>query len=79
MAHYEICSRLKSKNWVRHRDNAGSPYMVLGDQWVGYEDQDSVIRKVAHFSNIHKLFIDHTHLNKIRGDMSGYNFINIIY
>jgi hypothetical protein len=31
-------------------DEAGAPYMVYGDQWVGYDDAESVERKVRVWS-----------------------------
>ncbi|CAG5126323.1 unnamed protein product [Candidula unifasciata] len=46
LAYYEICMNLRDKGWnsVWIEDQA-APYAVGGDQWVGYEDQKSIILK----------------------------------
>lgn len=45
--YYEICLDLKSGNWTRVFDNeAKCPYVYRGDQWVGYEDEESVAHKM---------------------------------
>lgn len=48
LAYYEICNRIKSQNWVYSKGTLGSgPYAYLKDQWVGFEDIDSVREKVG--------------------------------
>lgn len=45
--YYEICQDIKSGNWTRMFDEeAKCPYAFRGDQWVGYEDADSVGHKM---------------------------------
>lgn len=46
-AYYEVCAALKSGGWTRVFDEeAKCPYAYKGDQWVGYEDEDSVAHKM---------------------------------
>ena len=33
--------------WVSKVDRAGNPFMVKDDQWVGYDNRDSIARKVS--------------------------------
>lgn len=43
LAYYEICPQVQSKNWTRDYDSIGKvPYAYKDDQWVGYEDEDSI-------------------------------------
>jgi len=32
--------------WMHYADESGSPYMVQGDQWIGFEDARSIAQKV---------------------------------
>uniref|UniRef100_A0A224YVR0 Chitinase n=1 Tax=Rhipicephalus zambeziensis TaxID=60191 RepID=A0A224YVR0_9ACAR len=42
-AYYEICMDLKKGGWTREFDDvAKCPYAYKGDQWIGYEDEESV-------------------------------------
>lgn len=42
-----ICQDVKSNGWTRKFDNeAKCPYAFKGDQWVGYEDEESVANKM---------------------------------
>lgn len=34
-----------TKHWV---DGAEVPYLVKGDQWIGYDDPESLRKKVRH-------------------------------
>lgn len=46
-AYYEICMDLKKGGWTREFDNvAKCPYAYKGDQWIGYEDEESVGHKM---------------------------------
>ena len=43
----EICQKLKHENWRMHRDeNFKVPYIVENDQWVTFDDTQSVKDKV---------------------------------
>nr|XP_031849252.1 probable chitinase 10 [Nomia melanderi] len=44
LAYYEICDRLKNKGWK----HGPGPSAYHKDQWVGYEDQESVFAKGQH-------------------------------
>lgn len=50
LSYFEICERLLEGNngnpWMHYTDEIGSPYMVQGDQWVGFEDPRSISQKV---------------------------------
>lgn len=47
MAYYEICNRVKNQHWAtQKRDVSEGVYAYSGDQWVGYEDTDTVVEKV---------------------------------
>ena len=48
VSYYEVCdylSRGARRLWTERQQ---SPYMVLNDQWVGYEDAESIQAKVAY-------------------------------
>ena len=40
---------MKAQGGTVHRlkDQGGVPYLVLGDQWVGFEDKQSLKKKVS--------------------------------
>ncbi|CAN7977319.1 unnamed protein product [Ixodes persulcatus] len=43
MGYYEICPNIKSGAWTRVFDQeAKCPYAYHGDQWIGYEDEESM-------------------------------------
>ena len=43
LAYYEICPEVNSKNWTKEFDSIGKvPYAFHQDQWVGYEDENSI-------------------------------------
>ncbi|XP_043252760.1 probable chitinase 10 [Colletes gigas] len=44
LAYYEICDRLKNKRWK----HGVGPSAYLRDQWVGYDDQESIYAKGQH-------------------------------
>lgn len=48
LAYFEICSLISQNNgWTRKFDQIGkAPYAYKGDQWVGYEDAESVAAKM---------------------------------
>lgn len=46
-AYFEICLNVKGGDWVRSFDNEGKcPYATNGEDWVGYEDAESIAEKV---------------------------------
>ena len=47
LSYYEICPQVKSGNWTKAYDSVGKvPYAFKEDQWVGYEDEDSIAIKM---------------------------------
>ncbi|XP_067122331.1 endochitinase-like [Centruroides vittatus] len=43
LAYYEICPHILSKEWTKKYDDIGKcPYAYYEDQWIGYEDVDSI-------------------------------------
>lgn len=46
LAYFEICDLVLNEGWYRSEDSSGSPYVVNGDQWVGYDDEESLQKKV---------------------------------
>lgn len=50
LAYYEICYRIRSQQWTVKEDAQGAtgPYSYKGDQWVGYDDVDSVRKKAEY-------------------------------
>ncbi|XP_059479869.1 probable chitinase 10 [Neocloeon triangulifer] len=54
LAYFEICERVHAKKWkvVRDKFGAHGPYAYSGDQWVGYEDIDSIKEKGRYIRNM---------------------------
>lgn len=46
LSYFEICDLVLNEGWHRDEDYSGSPYIVNGDQWIGYDDMSSIARKV---------------------------------
>ncbi|KAL3220000.1 hypothetical protein MRX96_005741 [Rhipicephalus microplus] len=47
LAYYEVCMDITMLSWRREYDQVGQcPYAYRGDQWVGYEDEESISAKV---------------------------------
>ncbi|KAG8181753.1 hypothetical protein JTE90_028291 [Oedothorax gibbosus] len=43
LAYYEICPHVNSGEWTKKYDDIGKcPYAYHDDQWIGYEDEDSI-------------------------------------
>lgn len=53
LAYYEICSNIRKHKWETGRDATGKsgPYAWSRDQWVGYEDVQSIIAKADYVAN----------------------------
>jgi len=47
LAYFEICELLEDKSWRKETDDMGSPYIVKGDQWIGYDSRESLATKVS--------------------------------
>ncbi|XP_056636318.1 probable chitinase 10 [Diorhabda sublineata] len=54
LAYFEICDMILNEGWFKSEDAAGSPFIVNGDQWVGYDDTVSIKRKIDYVKE-HKL------------------------
>lgn len=50
MCTFLFCKTVKTDGWTVQRDITGSwgPYAYKGNQWVGFEDSDSIIRKARY-------------------------------
>lgn len=46
LAYYEICHRVKNQKWNSRRDISG-PYAYNRNQWVSYDDTESIKAKVS--------------------------------
>lgn len=44
-SYFSICKLLKTSEWERKTDAVGSPYIVNGDQWIGYDNEESIKAK----------------------------------
>lgn len=55
LAYYEICNRVTTHRWlVSKSDKASGAYTYRGDQWVGYEDPDTIREKVIFILDLHR-------------------------
>ncbi|XP_069116472.1 chitinase-3-like protein 1 [Argopecten irradians] len=45
LSYYEICDMMKAGGQTFR--NYGSPYFVHGDQWIGYDDEESIYWKIV--------------------------------
>lgn len=50
LAYYEICDNVKNRGWRKGREASqkSGPFAMLSDQWVGFEDYDSVAAKAKY-------------------------------
>lgn len=50
LAYYEICKRIKDSGWRKEQEASrkSGPFAMSGDQWVGFEDYDSVAAKAKY-------------------------------
>lgn len=53
LAYYEICQLIRKQKWLNGRDGSGKsgPYATSRNQWVGYEDPESVANKAKYVMN----------------------------
>ncbi|XP_037913621.1 probable chitinase 10 [Hermetia illucens] len=54
MAYYEICYRINNNRWQVGRDNSGDsgPYAMLRNQWVSFEDPQSIEKKAKYVMDV---------------------------
>lgn len=50
LAYYEVCERIKNRGWRKGREASqkSGPFAMFEDQWVGFEDYDSVTNKAKY-------------------------------
>ena len=48
LAYFEICALLKEGDWEELEDEAGSPYILKDDQWIGYDTANSILAKMEY-------------------------------
>ena len=48
VAYFENCTWLKEGGWKEMKAPAGSPYLVKGDQWIGYDTVPFVLEKMEY-------------------------------
>lgn len=46
LSYYEVCDRVKQDDWRQYSDKSGSPFIVRKDQWISYENHNSLTKKV---------------------------------
>ncbi|GAB6023221.1 Chitinase 5 [Chamberlinius hualienensis] len=52
LAYYEICQLQREGGWEQTYDEISeSTYMVKGDQWIGFDDRENLVKKVKHFQD----------------------------
>lgn len=47
LSYFEICDLVENNEWRVHRDEFGFPYATKDDQWVGYDDEETIKQKVV--------------------------------
>ena len=66
LAYYEICEKLRSGEFTEYWDEEGKvPYAYGGDQWVGYDNIDSIQYKVP-FYFLYQTLFDNLDRERIR-------------
>lgn len=65
LAYYEICNKIRNQRWPKVRDSyiATGPYAYSRDQWVGFEDVDSINEKVYIQNNNEEITIINCDIN----------------
>nr|CAD7394104.1 unnamed protein product [Timema cristinae] len=48
LAYFEVLELLEDNHWRKETDDVGSPYIVKGDQWIGYDNTDSIATKMSY-------------------------------
>lgn len=52
LSYYEVCDRIKQDDWREYSDKSGSPFIVRKDQWISYENHQSLTKKVNYISKL---------------------------
>ncbi|XP_043277380.1 acidic mammalian chitinase-like [Venturia canescens] len=53
LGYNEICTKIEKAGWIRHFDEERiGPYLYSGDQWIGYDDPQSVGEKAAYVNRL---------------------------
>ena len=55
LAYYEICTMKFDNHVCTKQSSAHAPYGNVGDQWVGYDDQESIVYKINNVMKHHNL------------------------
>ncbi|XP_039271473.2 chitinase-3-like protein 1 isoform X1 [Styela clava] len=50
LAYYEICNLVDDDTELIWDDHAQAPYIVVGDQWIGFDDEESAKKKVEYLN-----------------------------
>ncbi|XP_026687735.1 probable chitinase 10 [Diaphorina citri] len=53
LAFFEVCNKFKDKTWRHFTDSNGEPFMVKKDEWITYENNDSIRRKMNYIKDRH--------------------------
>ena len=49
---FQVCLKLSRNEGIKKWDAERQvPYLVAGNQWIGYDDEDSFAAKVSHHAN----------------------------
>nr|XP_022917656.1 probable chitinase 10 isoform X3 [Onthophagus taurus] len=48
LAYYEICDKIVNEGINVQRDSTGAPYIVVGNQWIGFEDPENIRKKISY-------------------------------
>ncbi|CAG2057686.1 unnamed protein product, partial [Timema podura] len=48
LAYFEVLELMEDNHWRKETDDVGSPYIVKGDQWIGYDNPDSIATKMSY-------------------------------
>ncbi|XP_025423968.1 probable chitinase 10 isoform X2 [Sipha flava] len=52
LSYYEVCDRTKQDDWKQYSDKSGSPFAVRKDQWISYENHNSLTRKLVYMEKM---------------------------
>ncbi|XP_045475619.1 probable chitinase 10 [Harmonia axyridis] len=52
LAYFEVCDLMMHEGWELHSDSSGAPYIVNGDQWVAFDNTDSIKKKITYVKDL---------------------------